>query len=47
MSTIPFPAPDPAIMARRDEIVAGLANILPPNVWCSAKTSAAPSRRTR
>jgi glycolate oxidase len=31
MSLIPFPTPDPAILARRDEIVAGLAAILPPD----------------
>ena len=30
MSAIRFPDPDPAIMARRAEIVAGLAAILPP-----------------
>ena len=30
MTTIPFPPPDPAILARRDEIVAGLAALLPP-----------------
>ena len=29
MSAIAFPAPDPSIMARRDDIVAGLAAILP------------------
>jgi glycolate oxidase len=31
MSHIAFPAPDPAILARRDEIVAALARILPPD----------------
>lgn len=30
MSAIAFPVPDQAILARRDEIVAGLARILPP-----------------
>ncbi len=29
MSLIPFPDPDPAIMARREDIIAGLAAILP------------------
>ncbi|MDH7796579.1 MULTISPECIES: FAD-linked oxidase C-terminal domain-containing protein [unclassified Beijerinckia] len=29
MSSIAFPTPDPAILARRDEIVAGLAKLLP------------------
>jgi glycolate oxidase len=29
MSAIAFPAPDPSIMARRDDIVAGLAAVLP------------------
>src|SRR5579863_1361808 len=31
MSQIAFPKPDPKILARRDEIVAGLAAILPPD----------------
>jgi glycolate oxidase len=31
MSQIAFPSPDPTILARRDEIVAGLAAILPPD----------------
>ena len=31
MSQIAFPPPDPTILARRDEIVAGLAAILPPD----------------
>ncbi|HEV2570566.1 FAD-linked oxidase C-terminal domain-containing protein [Methylocella sp. CPCC 101449] len=30
MSSIAFPTPDPAILARRDEIIAGLATLLPP-----------------
>ena len=30
MSTIAFPAPDPLIMSRRDQIVAGLAALVPP-----------------
>ncbi len=30
MSSIRFPAPDPAILARREEIVVGLARIVPP-----------------
>ena len=30
MTAIPFPPPDPAILARRDDIIAGLAAILPP-----------------
>ena len=30
MSAIAFPSPDPAILARRDEIVAGLAALVPP-----------------
>src|SRR5579863_6636846 len=30
MSQIAFPTPDPAILARRDAIVAGLAELLPP-----------------
>lgn len=31
MSQIVFPDPDPTILARRDEIIAGLAQILPPD----------------
>jgi glycolate oxidase len=31
MSQIAFPPPDPTILARRDEIIAGLAAILPPD----------------
>ena len=31
MSQIAFPDPDPTILARRDEIIAGLAQILPPD----------------
>ena len=31
MSTIAFPPPDPKILARRDEIIAGLARIMPPD----------------
>ncbi len=34
---IPFPAPDPAILARRDEIVAGLARLVPPNALITAE----------
>ncbi len=30
MSSIPFPKPDPSILARRDEIIAGLAKLLLP-----------------
>ncbi|MBN9082413.1 MAG: FAD-binding oxidoreductase [Rhizobiales bacterium 62-17] len=30
MSSIAFPTPDPAILARRDDIIAGLAALLPP-----------------
>ena len=30
MSAIAFPAPDPKILGRRDQIVAGLAALVPP-----------------
>ena len=37
MTAIAFPAPDPAILARRDEIVAGLARLLPANALVTSE----------
>lgn len=37
MTAIAFPTPDPAILARREEILAGLARLLPPEALITAE----------